>query len=90
MKIRNSLQAEIYNTIVILDDMCIIKPLDRNIMAEALESFVILSTTKYIKGQLEHGGNLIEHIDLTKCMKEEVMDLFWYLSYKEKQEEQKQ
>ena len=46
-------------------------------MAYSLTNFVIDATDKFIKGQIEHGGEL-QNRDLAKEIKQEQIDLFWY------------
>lgn len=46
-------------------------------MAISLNTFVIESIEKFIKGQKEHGGNLVDR-DLAKEISQETIDLFWY------------
>ena len=47
-------------------------------MTEALTDFVVETTEKYIKGQIEHGDNLATRADLQKERQAEIQDLFWY------------
>lgn len=50
-------------------------------MAYALTRFVIQSTEKYAKGQIEHGSNAVDGLedrDLQGEMSQEIQDMFWY------------
>lgn len=48
-------------------------------MAEALELFIYRAIEKYVVGQREHGGNIIDR-DLSLEIDHELIDLFWYHS----------
>ena len=82
------LVAAIGNLIESIDQGDLMVDTDKKIMTVALTSFVAQSIAKFIRGQEEHGGSLIKNTHLSKAMNEEIIDLFWYLSYKMKQEEQ--
>lgn len=50
-------------------------------MAYALTRFIIQSTEKYAKGQIEHGSNAVDGLedrDLQGEMAQEIQDMFWY------------
>ena len=50
-------------------------------MSKALSHFVVQSTEKYIKGQIEHGSNAVDGLetrDLQGEMAQEIQDMFWY------------
>lgn len=46
-------------------------------LTEDLATFVETAIVKYIKGQLEHGGNISDR-DLDNEIDQEVIDLFFY------------
>ena len=48
-------------------------------MAKSLASFVLEASDKYIKGQMEHGGDFIKDVDHTKEMHQELIDHMWYM-----------
>lgn len=46
-------------------------------MAASLDYFCSQAILKFIKGQIEHGGNITDR-DLNKEIFNETIDLFWY------------
>jgi hypothetical protein len=49
------------------------------------DAFLALSTTKYVNGQIEHGGKMWEKSGMLENAKEEVIDLWHYLCTLEQQ-----
>lgn len=51
---------------------------EKDWMAEELTKFCIAASEKYIKGQLEHGGNFLLDVNHTAEKQNEQIDFFWY------------
>jgi len=73
------LHEAIMNTIVTTDKDKVLSLSTKYWMCKHLERFVKFSVSKFIKGQLEHGGD-IRTRDTISDMGEEIVDLLWYHS----------
>lgn len=54
------------------------KPTPEQFRDEALKRFQLLAKPKFDKGQLEHGGNIVDRI-LFDEMEKEIVDLWYYV-----------
>lgn len=63
-----------------LDGGKILSFADKIRLNNILKEFLVSSVSKFIQGQKEHGGKLIER-DLDRDISEELIDLFWYHSF---------
>ena len=59
-----------------------VNPVIQTLMAESLTKFVINATYKFIRGQKEHGGDIRDK-NLDQEIRQEHMDMFWYLRAQE-------
>ena len=75
----NNLHYDIMCLIEQLDTKKILSTKSRYWMSKQLENFVHASVTKFIKGQREHGGDLLDR-DPIIDLHQEIIDSFWYIS----------
>jgi hypothetical protein len=71
-----------------LDHKKLLSTKDHVRLVKLFENFVYDATLKFIKGQEEHGGILMER-DLLAEAKHELIDLFVYLGYEKLRREEK-
>lgn len=74
---RDFLRARILKLINEKDSTSILSDDTRLKMSAGLAVFIDLAIDKFLKGQLEHGGQL-ESRDLDRDMGFEIIDLMWY------------
>lgn len=74
-----NLQSNIRALINKIDTHTDVEPFQRDKMAESLTEFVIFSASKFVAGQQEHGGRIIDR-NLQHEMKMELTDMFWYMA----------
>lgn len=67
----------VYKLIDMLDHDKVVCKEDKLIMAKDIGDFVLASIGKYVAGQKEHGGRLINR-DIDKDITNEIIDLFHY------------
>ena len=72
-----SLPLEILREIQIADSSHCISEEIRIKMVKSLDSFILDSINKFVKGQLEHGGDIRDRY-LDKEIRMEMIDSFWY------------
>jgi hypothetical protein len=76
---RQALVATLQRVITLSHNGDVISPAQKILMAEALADYCGFAITKFIAGQVEHGGRLQDrdlHLELFK----EHIDSFWYHS----------
>jgi hypothetical protein len=79
-EIKAALQPIVFQTITKLDLDNVLLNEDRAWMTQDLSDFVVESAAKFIAGQKEHGGRLINR-DLIDELMKEIYDSMWYVKF---------